>query len=74
MGLFLKQDENRSKLSSHVTANLNHRLTQKSLTNTDAEDAVLLKNQRTTTGGGLFWTIIAIVVIVAVLVYLLFIY
>lgn len=74
MGLFLKQDETRSQLSSRVSENLTQRLEKRALENDDSKSAAILQNHQKTTGGGLFWFIIITLVVTAVLVYLIFIF
>jgi hypothetical protein len=72
MGLYLKQNETRSHLSSKVAADLTQRLNKRALENDDVKDAIILKSHRQTTGGGLFWSVVVTLIVLVVLIYVLF--
>jgi len=73
MALYVNKNETRSQLSSKVSASLQSRLGQRSLTDAD-NGAGILQDQRKTTGGGLFWSVIVTLVIMALVGYIIFFY
>lgn len=63
MGLFLRQDEQRSEVQQRVAAELQERLRQTALNNKADTDPAFLENQHTTRKAGM-----VIIVLVALLV------
>lgn len=74
MGLYLKQNEPRTQLSSKVSADLAERLNKRVKEPSDKQQDVILDNQRPTTGGGVFWFIVIGLVVLAGAIYLMFIF
>lgn len=62
MGLFLRQDEQRSEIQKHVAAELQERLRAATQVETDDHEPTILENQHTTRHAGM-----AIIVLLAIL-------
>lgn len=69
MGLFLRQDEQRSDVQNRVAAELQERLRQKSLDNPSEIDPAFLENQHTTRKAGMVIIVLVMLLVVAVVVY-----
>jgi len=72
MGLFLRQNENRSQLQSKVAADLSERLQKHGETaKSPKPQPAILDNQRQMSTAGLAWTLLAVAVVVSLLLGLL---
>lgn len=72
MGLFLKQNEQRSQLQTKIAADLSERLNKQPLEggNSNQPQPAFLDNQRTTSSLAWVWIIVGIVAIVGAIVVL----
>lgn len=69
MGLFLRQDDQRSDVQQRVAADMQERLRQKSLENPTETDPAFLENQHTTRNAGMVVIILVVLLVVAVVIY-----
>ncbi|MCB9820188.1 hypothetical protein H6796_02725 [Candidatus Nomurabacteria bacterium] len=73
MGLYLKQESQRSKLQERVAADLAEKARQRAAADNDSPDGVAdsayMKDKKVTTSLGLVWVIVAIAA-VAILIWL----
>ncbi len=68
MGIFLRQDENRSELQSKIIADLQEKSRTTALQDTDPETSTYLEHQHATRPAGIVIGVL-LVVLVAVVVY-----
>ncbi len=69
MGLFLRQDEQRSDVQQRVAAELQERLRQQTLENQAEVDPAFLEGQHTTRKAGMVIMVLMILLIIAVVVF-----
>lgn len=69
MGLFLRQDEQRSEVQKRVATELQERMRQSSLKEQDKIEPAFLENQHTTRKAGVVSMLLVVALCVAVIVF-----
>ncbi len=69
MGLFLRQDEQRSDVQERVAAELQERLRKQTLDNQTETDPAFLEGQHTTRKSGMIIMILMVLLVIAVVVF-----
>ena len=69
MGLFLRQDEQRSEVQKRVATELQDRLRQTSLHDANDTDPAFLENQHTTRKAGMIIMVLVVLLFIALIVY-----
>lgn len=69
MGLFLRQDEQRSEVQKKVATELQERLRQNSLQDQKEVDPAFLENQHTTRKAGMISIVLVALLFIALIVY-----
>lgn len=69
MGLFLRQDEQRTEVQQRVANDLKERMRQKSLKERDEVEPAFLENQHTTRTAGVVMIVLVVLICIAVIVF-----
>lgn len=68
MGLFLRQDDNRSELQSKIAADLQERLKDRAQLDYEKPDPTILEGQHQTRPAGMILIILAVVFVIVLIV------
>lgn len=71
MGLFLRQDDQRSEVQQRVATELTERLKKQKLENKADTDPAFLENQHTTRKAGMVIIVLTVLLIVALVVFVI---